>query len=99
MLLGFREAAAREGVGRRTLERWRGEGMRVKRDGNRLLVDPMTVRAWKRWKSLKNVRHERRRRVAFAGGVSGALVTEAQRERVFREWVAAGGRPDEEKES
>lgn len=92
MRLGLREASVREGVGVRTLERWRAEGMTVHRSGNRLEVDPQVVRAWKRWKSLRNVRHEKRRRVAAAGGVSGARVTEAQYERARREWIAAGGR-------
>ena len=82
-------------IGARTLERWRAEGMHVERDGNRLLVEESVVRAWKRWKSMKNVRHGKRRRVDFAGGVSSARVTDAQLERARLDWIAAGDRDEE----
>lgn len=93
-LMPLREAARKLDVGHRTLERWRSEGMTVVRDRNRLLVRPEHVRAWKRWKSLQNVRARKRRREAAEMGVPGAVVSQKAWERARREWIAAGGREE-----
>lgn len=96
MLSGLREASHKTGVGLRTLERWRSEGLTVRRDGFRLLVDLDHVRAWRRWKSLQNDAAKARRTRDTARGVVGAMVSEQQYERARREWIAAGGREKEQ---
>lgn len=91
-LLGFQIAARRAEVSVPTLHRWRAEGMRVKRDGARLLVDLEVVLAWKRWKALRNPSAAWRRRNAAVLGVRGAVPTAREFERARLAWIEAGGR-------
>lgn len=90
--LPLRQVAAEEGIGLRTLERWKTEGLIVRRErSGRVLVNPVHVRAWLRWKSLRNGAERARRARAVARGETGAQVSDAAMERARREWIAAGG--------
>lgn len=89
--LAFRALAKQADVPLRTLNRWRAEGMHVVVEGGRLFARLDHVLAWKRWKSLANPAAGFRRARAARAGESGAVVTDEQYRRAWREWVAAGG--------